>query len=87
MTEKPQTTPADIVRRFNEWTPPAPTALVAPRNDDPEGILLYGIQRIAQKSTPEKGGGFLIMDAMGANGFAGEILLAYWKAKAMCNAK
>ena len=58
------------------------TTIPAPRSDDPEGILLYGIQRIAEKRRPETGGGYLIMDGIDANEFAGEILMAYLRAKA-----
>lgn len=50
--------------------------------DSPESILLYGIETIAKKSTPQSGGGFSVMSAISANYFANEILLAYWKAKA-----
>jgi hypothetical protein len=54
-----------------------------PRTNDPEGILLFGICEIAARIGD--GRSYTIMDAVGANEFAKEILLLYWKAKALTN--
>lgn len=73
------------MRRF--WRQPVaeafePTVVVFP--DDPEAILLFGIEEIAMKEM--KGPNMIgIMSAIGAHEFANEVLVAYWKAKALKN--
>ena len=66
--------------------PDAPQITEPASATDPEGILLYGIERIADRKVPNDGkGGFMVMDAISANQFATQILLRYWKAKAAIN--